>query len=294
MTGSMREKVSIVIPTFNDQFGLKKVLVELFDEGRSTDSFKDVIVVDDGSEPPIFLPSVKAGRIRLIRHAKNKGYGSAIKTGIRAAQSEFILLMDADGQHDPNDIPALLEKAPDVDLVVGIRPNSKTSPLWRRPGKWILTRMLNSLAPMKLRDINCGFRCFRRESILKILPLCSNRFSFSISSTMLCLSLDYAVDFVPVNPRMRSGTSTMSWTTGLDTVLLIIRMIVLVEPLRFFLPISFFLLATGFIWALPYALQGKGLSVGALFLMLASLIVFLLGVLSEQITAVWKSRRYGP
>jgi len=282
----MPAALSVVVPAYNDQAGLDALLPELTRAAAALRAPCEVLVVDDGSDAPVAdFPGVKR-----LRHRRNRGYGAAIKTGVRAAEGAFVLVMDADHQHDPAYLEAFFARARDCDMVVGERASQRTSPLWRRPGKRLLTLLLNALSPRPVRDINCGLRCFRREAILEVLDLCSDGFSFSLSSTVLMLDRGFDVRFEPVAVRPRIGASTVRLATGFQTVLLVVRLVVLTSPLRFFLPIGAALFAAGAAWTAPYVLRARGVSVGGLLLMIAGMLSFFFGVIAEQLAALLKRR----
>jgi glycosyltransferase involved in cell wall biosynthesis len=285
----MGTELSVVIPAYNDQAGLEVLLPEAAAALSELGVPWEIVVVDDGSQPPIVRPaSVPPARLRLIRHALNRGYGAALKTGIRAAAGAFVVAMDADHQHDPADIARFYARAQGRDMVVGLRSHHRDSPLWRRPGKLFLTWLLNSMSPRRIADINCGFRCIRREAILKHLDLCADGFSFSLSSTVLMLHRGADVEFEAVATRERIGKSSVRVKTGLQTIILIIRIVVFTSPMRLFLPLSAVLFLAGVAWTTPCVLRREGVISAGIFLMLAGLLSFLLGVLPRQFPGLFK------
>ncbi|MFI5348159.1 MAG: glycosyltransferase family 2 protein [Elusimicrobiota bacterium] len=285
----MEPRLTVVIPAFNDQAGLDVLLPRLQDVLREMNVPSEILVVDDGSVEPIVGRGVRSdSAFRIIRHRRNQGYGAALKTGIRAAEGAYVLIMDADNQHNPDDIPRFFARAQGCDMVVGLRRSQRSSPMWRRPGKMFLTWLLNSMSPIPVPDINCGFRCIRREAILRHLDLCSNAFSFSVSSTVLMLNRGHDVRFEEVDVRERIGTSSVRMRTGLQTIILIIRLVVYTTPLRFFLPISFVLVLLGIAWTTPYALMGRGISVGGLFLLVTGMLTFFFGIIADQLSELIK------
>jgi glycosyltransferase involved in cell wall biosynthesis len=285
----LKMNLSVVIPVLNDQEGLRVLFPELQRELRSMNASFEILVVDDGSHPPVQPTDCPGDQVRILRHRRNKGYGRALKSGLQAARGEYVVFIDADGQHDPSDIPRFYEAVKDYDLVTGVRANANASPLWRRPGKWLLTRLVNTFSPHRVVDINCGFRCARREPLVQHMHLFSDRFSFSISSLMILLSRHYDVGFLNIQARKRlNSSSSVRISTGFETAMLIIRMIVLTHPLRFFLPISAVFFVMGSLWTIPYAWKGRGISVGGLFLLMAAVLTFFFGVLSDQLALMAK------
>jgi len=278
--------LSVIIPAFNEGAAIGPLLdavVEL-----ATAHQWEVIVVDDGSSDDTSEQVAQRadGKILTrISHPYNRGYGAALKTGIRAAQAPLLATMDSDGQHDPNDLFKLLERAGDHDLVVGQRTELLHSPLWRMPGKWLLNRMANYLIRRKIPDLNSGMRLFRTEVVRKYLHLCPDGFSFSTTTTMVFFDRGYAVTYEPITLRKRHEgmKSTVRLSTGFDTLLLVFRLASLFQPLRVFMPVSLFFMLAGLAWGMPYIIYGYGVSVGSLLLILSSLLVFFFGLLTDQV-----------
>jgi glycosyltransferase involved in cell wall biosynthesis len=248
-----------------------------------------VIVVDDGSSDDT-VEQVKQradGRhyLMLVRHPYNRGYGAALKTGILNSSAPWIATIDSDGQHQPHDLLKLLPLAQEYDLVVGQRPGVMHSQLWRMPGKWILSWLADYLTGSKISDLNSGMRVFRSEVIRKYLHLCPNGFSFSTTSTLAFFNRGHTVTFVPITIRQRckKTTSTVGLSTGFGTLILILRIASLFQPLRVYLPASGFFVGLGILWGLPYVLLRRGVSVGALLLILTGLMLFFFGLLTDQV-----------
>ena len=225
----------------------------------------------------------KAGA-EVIRHRRNKGYGAALKSGIRATESEFVLTLDADGQYDPGVILKLWDKAGDYDMVSGRRTQVLHSSLWRMPGKWLLGWMANYLAKQTIPDLNSGLRLFRTDVIKKYLHICPMGFSFSTTSMMALLSRGYNVGFVPVEVRKRAGHSTVNVSTGLETIILILRVAALFNPLRLFIPLSGFSFLSGTVWGAIYIIKGRGLSTGSMLAVFTAILLFSLGLICDQIS----------
>jgi glycosyltransferase involved in cell wall biosynthesis len=221
---------------------------------------------------------------RTIRHKQNKGYGAALKTGIRAAQTEFVLTMDSDGQHRAEDVLRLWQLVGTNDMVVGQRATLLHGPIWRMPGKWFLGWMANYLTRYAIPDLNSGLRLIQRDVALRYLHLCPAGFSFSTTITMALLSRGYRVAYVPIQVMKRRGKSTVSLATGLDTIILILRIATLFNPLRLFLPMSFFIASVGVLWGIPYLLLGRGVSVGSMLAIVTAILLFALGLISDQIS----------
>jgi glycosyltransferase involved in cell wall biosynthesis len=288
VTESLEERptLSVVIPAYNEGLAIGAVLDSIVPLARA--ERWEVIVVDDGSNDGT-SEEVKGRRdgrnFKLLRHTYNRGYGAAVKSGIRAATASLVATMDSDGQHDPSDLLKLLPGTRDYDLVVGRRPGLMHSPLWRVPGKWLLTWLANRLSRRNVGDLNSGMRIFRTDLIKKYLHLCSDGFSFSTTSTIAFLCRGYAVTEVPITIRRRhqEARSTVRLSTGFDTLVLILRLACLFYPLRLFIPASVVFVAGGILWGLPYVLLERGVSVGALLLILTGLLLFFFGLLADQV-----------
>lgn len=277
----MSKKVTILIPAFNESQGIGFVIEHI--QAICSEVVQEIIVIDDGSSDDTAYIAKNAGAT-VIRHKQNLGYGAALKTGIRHTKTEFVLTMDADGQHQAEDVLQLRELAEDCDMVVGQRISLLHSPLWRMPGKWLLWSMANYLTRRKIPDLNSGLRLIRREVALRYLHLCPSGFSFSTTITMALLSRGYSVAYVPIQVKKRVGKSTVSVATGLDTIILILRIAALFNPLRVFIPTSLLIGGIGLVWGIPYALAGRGISVGSMLAIVTAILVFGLGMLCDQIS----------
>lgn len=282
--------LTIVIPAYNEEQGLAQVLHQLrgwIERGA------EVIVVDDGSTDRTAEVAAQAGA-RVIRHRSNRGYGAALKSGVRAARGSIIVTMDSDGQHDAADIERLLAEMHDSDLVVGMRGKGSHTPTLRKPGKWILKQVANYLAQTEIPDLNSGFRAVRADVLKKFLPILPNGFSFSTTLTLAMYKEGYNVTYVPIVARPRVGVSTVKPVRdGFNTVLLIIRTIALFDPLKVFLPASALLFAIGVVyWLLDSLSLGRpNIPSGAVILLVSAVIVFMFGILADQVSALRRGER---
>ncbi len=274
-------KLTIIIPAFNEASALKSVLESL--RTPDFDFVQEIMVVDDGSSDGTAEVAQAVG-VRVIRHYQNMGYGAALKTGIRASQTEFVLTMDADGQHLAADVRRLWDMIGEYDMVVGQRTGLRQSPLWRMPGKWLLWMMANYLTQHTIPDLNSGLRLIRREVALKYLHICPSGFSFSTTITMALVSRGYKVRYIPIAIQRRLGKSMVTLSTGLNTIILILRIASLFDPLRLFIPVSGLVGAVGVLWGIPYAMLGRGLSIGAMLAIVTAILLFGLGLLCDQIS----------
>jgi glycosyltransferase involved in cell wall biosynthesis len=276
---------SVIVPAFNEERGLPAVLDELMRVCPES----EIIVVNDGSRDG--TERVARGfPVVLVSHPSNRGYGAALKTGIVHAKHDFVVFFDADGQHDPAHIGPMLAALDRADLVIGERElYTRKSPLhWL--GRRALTRFIHFLTRLRLRDINCGLRVARRDLIRRYLNLLPDGFSFSTTSTVVFAKFGHRLAFHPVSVRRRIGTSSVRLVRdGYNTLLLIIRLIALFDPLRVFLPPAFGLMLLGVVYGIFKYLTlpvYTGLSGGALSMFLTGVMVFLLGVVCDQIASL--------
>jgi glycosyltransferase involved in cell wall biosynthesis len=285
---------SIIVPCFNEGQVIQHVVTSLraFLAQQAEISY-EIIVVDDCStdDTPEILKRLEG--IKIIRHPINRGYGASIKTGIRQAQGVFVATFDGDGQHNPADLLNLFHtiRSEDWALVVGARTKLLHSSLWRMPGKWVLGWLANFLSRTKIPDLNSGLRVFRKEIINNYLHLCSDRFSFSTTSTLILLNRGYSLAYVPIQVNSRQGKSTVSLMTGYETILLILRVVCLFDPLRVFIPASVFLVFSGILLGIyPYFILKRGLTTGSVLVILAGVLIFFFGLLADQISALRKEK----
>jgi glycosyltransferase involved in cell wall biosynthesis len=275
--------ISIVIPAHNEERVIGDVLRDLGE--HKPPGVIEIIVVDDGSSDRTAQIATEAG-VRVLRHPNNRGYGAALKTGIRAATGAYVLTMDADGQHRLEDVARLCEatrSAEPPECVIGQRTALVHSPLWRMPGKWLLRAMAQFLTRRKIPDLNSGLRLMRRDVALRYINLCPQGFSFSTTITMALLSRGYGVEFIPIEVKRRVGKSTVSVRTGFDVILLVLRLATLFNPLRIFLPASFLCVLAGVGWGARYAIAGQGVTVASMLAILTGVLLFALGLVCDQV-----------
>jgi glycosyltransferase involved in cell wall biosynthesis len=279
--------VSIVLPAFNEDRVIGSVLESLL---KLKKEGWEIIVVDDGSTDATFEVASSFTDIKVIRHTVNKGYGAALKTGIKNSRAEHIIIMDADGQHNPEYIKELLANIEGYDMVATYRTPLIHSNLWRMPGKWLIGALANYLSRAKIPDLNSGFRAFKRETVLQYLHLCPNGFSFSTTITLTLLCEGYDVKFIPIKAQRRVGKSAVSVKTGFQTILLIFRLITLFNPLRIFLPISLILALWGSV-LLAQDILTRNLNDSTILLILASILIFLFGLMTDQMSHIRRELR---
>jgi glycosyltransferase involved in cell wall biosynthesis len=271
---------SVVIPAFNEEGGIASVVASL----RAVADFREVLVVDDGSTDATADRAREAGA-RVVRHPYNKGNGAAVKTGIREAQGDVVLLLDADGQHDPAEALGLIGPIGVHDLVIGAR-SARDQSLVRATGNAVFQLLAGWLTGRPIPDLTSGFRAARRDRLLEILHLLPNGFSYPTTSCLAFLKAGHNVAFVPIAARPRVGKSKIRvFRDGVRFLLIIFKVVTLYSPLRVFFPIALVSFLTGLLYALwNVRLYGK-IPTGAAMLIQLSVVVFLIGLISEQIAS---------
>ncbi|MEP4147330.1 MAG: glycosyltransferase family 2 protein [Halioglobus sp.] len=275
---------SIVIPAKNEEQGLRLVLPTL----RELYPDAEIIVVDDGSTDA--TPGVcQANAVRRIYHPYSKGNGAAIKSGSRAASGEYLVFMDGDGQHAPADIMKLLYLLDDgYDMVVGARAGRDSQ---ANVARWSANTLYNALASWmvnrKIDDLTSGFRAVKRKKFLSFLYLLPNGFSYPTTSTMAFFRAGYSVGFVPIQVSKRLGRSHISLLRdGVRFFLIIFKIGTLYSPLKVYFPMSLFLAGLG-VFNYLLAMMTSGVmrfTNMSTLLILTAMIIFLMGLLSEQLT----------
>ena len=284
-------KLTVIIPVYNEAKAIGQTLDELL--LAVEDKGWQIIVVNDGSvDSTAEILEAFDERLRVIHHPYNRGYGAALKTGIRASASELLAIYDADGQHRPTDLLQLSEQIAGFDMVIGKRAPGSRADILRVPGKWVLTHAANFIVGQRIADINSGLRIFRRAFIRKVLHLMPDGFSFTSTSTVAALKMGFLVNFIPIQTRRRIGTSTVQQMRhGPLVLMLILRLVVLFSPLRIFVPVAVGLAVIGLVYA-AYVIATVRLTLanGALLCLLAALMIFFFGLVVDQISLMRRER----
>jgi glycosyltransferase involved in cell wall biosynthesis len=230
--------VSVILPVLNEEDAVGREVQEVRRVLQQRGITHEIIVVDDGSSDRSGERAAAAGA-QVIRHVANRGYGAAIKTGIDAARHDTIVITDADGTYPADQIPALVEELGTADMAVGARTGDKVHiPLVRRPAKWVLNWVAARVAGRRIPDLNSGLRAFRRECARQYFTILSNRFSFTSTITLAFLADDYRVIYHPINYHPRIGKSKIHAWHFMDFLILVLRLAVLFQPLRVFVPLA--------------------------------------------------------
>jgi glycosyltransferase involved in cell wall biosynthesis len=273
---------SIVIPAFNEAGSIGPVVTAL----RAAASWREVLVVDDGSGDQTQARASAAGA-HVIRHPYNKGNGAAVKTGIRSASGTFVLILDGDGQHRPSDAERLVSLLDTYDLVVGARSTRTQSSFGRRVGNALLNAVASYLTQQHIPDLTSGFRAARRECLLEFIHLLPNGFSTPTTTTLAFMKAGYSVRFEPVEAMQREGASHIRFgSDGVGFFLILLKVITIFSPLRIFLPISIAAFVVGAAYGAWTILTQSHVTNSSVLLILLSVVIFLVGLVSEQISAL--------
>lgn len=275
--------ISVVLPAKNEARALSALLVRV----RSAVPQAELIVVDDGSTDDTAAVAAACGA-RVVSHPVSLGNGAAVKTGARAATGEILVLMDADGQHPPEAIPALLAMLDrGYAMAVGARSRAGQANAGRALANGFYNRFASWITGYAVKDLTSGFRAVHAERFRQFLALLPNRFSYPTTITMAFLKMGYAVAYVPVEVAQRVGKSHIEpLRDGVRFVLIIFRIATLFSPLKLFAPVSALLAAAGFAnYAYTFWVDHRFTNMSVLLLTTA-IIVFFVGLLSEQICAL--------
>ena len=285
---SLKQSVSIVIPAYNEEHGIGSVLTQLQHVMADSDLDHEIIVVDDGSQDATAEVAEGYEGVTVLQHRGNRGYGAALKTGIRHAQHDLVGIIDADGTYPNERMPELVERLLNggYDMVVGARTGEKVAnSLIRRPAKWALGRLANLIAGEPIPDINSGLRVFRRQGVLRFFNMLPDGFSFTTTITLALLTNGYLVDYMPTNYHARIGRSKIRPVQDtLNFVQLILRIALYFAPLKIFLPLSGVLLLLALAWALfSKFVLGLLADVSTLVIVMTGIQVAVIGMLAELI-----------
>jgi glycosyltransferase involved in cell wall biosynthesis len=279
---ALSELTSIVIPAMNEAVSIGRVVSEL---GRAA-SWHEIIVVDDGSTDGTGEKAAEAGA-RVVRHPYNKGNGAAVKTGIRNATGRYILIADADGQHRAADATRLVEHLADHELVVGARSAASQAGWSRRVGNAALNGLASYLTERPIPDLTSGFRAARRECLVEFLHLLPNGFSTPTTTTLAFLKAGYSVRFEPIEAASRTGSSKIKFgSDGARFFLIVLKVITIFSPLRIFVPVSVAAFVAGAGYAAWTIATQSHVTNSSVLLILLSVVIFLMGLVSEQISSL--------
>jgi glycosyltransferase involved in cell wall biosynthesis len=273
-------KISVVIPAHNEAASIGGIITEV----QAHVPGCEVLVVDDASTDATAAVSRSAGA-RVISHPYNMGNGASVKTGIRTAAGDKIVLMDGDGQHNPADIPRLLEAAHNHDMVVGARDPRTHASIFRRWANAFYNLLASYVTQMRIRDLTSGFRIVDRRIIMRYVYLLPNTFSYPTTITLAYLRSGRSICYIPVQARKRAGSSKIRpLHDGINFILIIIKITTLFSPLLIFLPVSFLFFIGGLTnYAYTFFITHRFTNMSVLMI-ITSVVLFMMGLISEQIT----------
>jgi glycosyltransferase involved in cell wall biosynthesis len=278
----LQHRLSVVVPAFNEEEGVIKSVQSL----RAGLPGAEVLVVDDGSTDRTAERAGSVVGVTVIRHAFNRGYGAALKTGVRAASREYVAWFDADDQHRVDDLAEMVRMLDRNGLAAVIGQRRKPpSTVLRATGKLLIRAVSGSLRMHAGPDLNCGLRVFRADVLARYLPLLPDGFSASLTTTMVLVARGYPTAFHPIETAPRVGTSKVVIADGFRAVILVLRTVMLFAPLRIFLTTGLVLLIAGGAYGFGSAIYtGRGVPVSALFAGTAGLLLMMLGLIADQIS----------
>jgi glycosyltransferase involved in cell wall biosynthesis len=280
--------ISIIIPAYNEAENIAPIVSSL----RELNPSFEVIVIDDGSTDETAGAAYKAGAT-VYSHPYNIGNGAAVKTGIRVANGDIFVFMDGDGQHKPEDIPRMLEQFPEYDMVVGQRKQGGQASYKRAIGNQIYNWMASYVTKFPVKDLTSGFRAVKADIAKSYIYLLPNTYSYPTTITLGVLRDGRSLKYIPIETQKRkSGKSGINLVKdGVRFLMIIIRICTLYSPLRVFLPVSFFMFLLGCLrYLYSFATEGRFTNMSAL-LFISATIIFMMGLISEQICQMRFERR---
>lgn len=279
--------VSVVVPVFNEGKVIKRVLSGIKKALRKHRIRFEIIVVNDGSTDSSGKILEKEKRITALTHSRNRGYGAAIKTGVRAAKFENIIVIDGDGTYSPEDIALLVKNFKDQEMVVGMRVSKESNELFlRKIMKSILTLLASYLVGEKIPDLNSGLRIFKKGRFIQFFHLLPSGFSLTSTITLAFLANNYSIKFIPIEYYPRIGKSKIKPIKDTFNFLsLILTTVVYFNPLRVFIPLGMFFFFFSFLVAsYSFFFLPKFLDTTTVVLFVAGFQIFSIGILADLIS----------
>ena len=301
--------ISVIIPAYNEEQSIATTVNTLFQILTQNDLQFEILVVDDGSTDNT-LRLATATKARVIKHKFNRGYGSSLKSGILASTYNTIAIIDADGTYPCEALPAMLHtlKKEKADLVIGARDSSSIHIPWvRKPAKWIISHLAQYIAGQSIADVNSGLRVFRKASVLPYFKVLSDQFSFTTTQTLAMLCNNYSVRNHPINYMPRKGSSKIVPWDFVNFISLILRLSMLFNPLKVFIPVAFtflFLSMTKVCFDLFFAIQRVGwedysifahatISTSSLLFFITGIQILLIGMVSDGLSRKIEQQTWG-
>lgn len=279
----LHSSLSIVLPAKNEELNIAPLIRKI----QSLQLDAEILLVNDGSTDKTAMIAQELG-VRVITHPYSLGNGAAVKTGARHAKGEILVFLDADGQHNPEDIPLLIDKLNEgYDMVVGARHPSTHTSVVRRFGNAVYNRLASYMVQYKIEDLTSGYRAVRADKFRKFLYLLPNGFSYPTTSTMAFFRSGFHVGYLPIHAGTRKGASHIHvLKDGSRFFIVILRVGALFSPMRFFLPISLVMFFSGMGYYIYTYINEHRFTNMSLLLLMSSLFIFLMGMISEQISSL--------
>lgn len=279
--------VTVVIPAYDEEAAIGAVLEQVLGIMQGADLDFEIIVVDDGSNDNTAAVARSYPEVRVLQHANNRGYGAALKTGIRHGVGELIVITDADGTYPNERMLELVAAVKDVDMVVGSRTQGRPHvPFARRPAKWLLRKLAEYVSETRIPDLNSGMRVFRRADVLPYLPFLPNKFSFTTTITLITLADGGMIEYVPIEYNQRLGRSKIKPADAFHFLILILRTALLINPLKVFLPVGLGLTVAGMGIGVYQLIVTLGIAQAPLFFVLSGLQLVAMGLLADLIVSL--------
>lgn len=292
-TASKEKLLSIVIPAYNEAAVLPDVLPGLLNTAKKENW--QIIIVNDGSSDntkEILNKFSDETVLKIIHHKVNRGYGGAIKTGIANAKTEYVITFDADGQHRTEDVKMLLAEIikTDADMIIGDRGQSGSNSMLRSLGKWIIRKFAKWLMPLNIKDLNSGMKIYRTDLAQKYLQLCPDSMAYSDIIALVFISNRHLVLEKPIKCELRlGGESTIGIHTALETMMEILHISILFNPMKVFFTLAFISLLVGLFWSIRVFVSSHILTSASIFPVFMAALFFLLGLVAEQLCNIRKT-----
>jgi glycosyltransferase involved in cell wall biosynthesis len=280
------DQLSFILPALNEAGSLQNLIPKL----KEFYPTSEILVINDGSSDNTGEVAERCGA-RVISHPYRKGNGAAIKTGIRHATRPYLVFMDADGQHRPEDVAEVIDSLGRYELVIGARIEDRTSPLHRKVANSIYNLFASYLTQIHIQDLTSGFRALPRKLALQFCYLFPNTYSYPSTLPLSMVRAGYSIHFVPITVLRRQGKSKINLLRdGIGFLLIMMKVIMLFAPLRVFLPVSLVSFMLGIVWGGYNLWVYSHFTPATLLLMVTALLTFLMGLIGEQIAQLRLSR----
>ncbi len=287
-------QLSVIIPVFNESGSLTTLMPGIIQ--YCCEKSWNIIIVNDGSNDgsrEILQQFATIDQVTILNHKLNKGYGAALKTGLAMCDTEYAITFDADGQHATNDIDRLFDMivTRDADLVVGSRKGAKSGSWYRGIGKSLIRALAKVLMTVPIYDLNSGMKIYRTDLVKKYLNLVPDTMAFSDIMTLVFINNRHLVleESISVQKR-RHGKSAIGIETAFQTIMEVIHIVILFNPMKIFLPLALLCIFVTGLWGVPLLIQGRGVSMGSLLGIITGILLFLLGLIAEQLSLIRRNQ----